>query len=418
MSSTTKDRSITSAGADSDSEDDYMKMTFTDEPTFSKTGKKPIETSLQRRLRLQREGEIRGRVKSKAELAAEEEARREAALSTSLFSKAVVGGVGIGGIPSSAVTEAVVPQTAAAASKSKGLTMMAKMGFVPGTALGAKSYSTNSEAQTEPIKISIKDGREGIGLESERKRKLREAAEAAGEQAKKAKVDEEGYRERVRREREEARLERQVVAAQKVAEGMDEDYPSDGQGQGQGQDREAGDDEGRKVQKIERDNESGSEDESEKNGGGDSQEKRRRLRTTNNNSSRPLRSIPVVYRGLVRSREEAERERRMRYDLEQSSMLSSKQLPTYVDDELDADDKHALGKDITMHKPWTTYVMAVNLDEEDLELDEFNALGPDERLRRLVLYMRQKHHYCFWCKAKYEDAEMDGCPGLTEEDHD
>ncbi|KAK3354168.1 hypothetical protein B0H65DRAFT_2309 [Neurospora tetraspora] len=408
MSSTTKDPSTTAgAGADSDSEDDYMKMTFTDEPsstttTSSKSGKKPIETSLQRRLRLQREGEIRGRVKSKAELAAEEEARREAALSTSLFSKVI-------GPPSSTTTpsstspsSAAPPLPTATTTKSKGLAMMAKMGFVPGSALGAGAKSgTSSDARTEPIKISIKDGREGIGLESERKRKLREAAEAAGEMAKKARVDEEGYRERVRREREEARLERQVVAAQKVAEGMDEDYENEVGGCG-----EKGGGEGEVQKSEERDDDDG----------GDSQERRRKTRT---NSSRPLRSIPVVYRGLVRSREEAERERRMRYDLEQSSLLSSTRLPTYVDDELDMDDKHALGKDTTtVHKPWNTYVMAEDLDEEDPELDEFNALSPDERLRRLVQYMRDKHHYCFWCKAKYDDAEMDGCPGLTEEEHD
>ncbi|KAK1781113.1 hypothetical protein QBC45DRAFT_78326 [Copromyces sp. CBS 386.78] len=411
MSSTTKDPSAKGAAADSDSEDDYMKMTFTDEPTFttsrkSKSGK-PIETSLQRRLRLQREGEIRGRVKSKAELAAEEEARREAALSTSLFDKLVAPSPKITShSPSASASPA--PATAASppiTTKSKGLAMMAKMGFVPGTALGAKS--AESEARTEPIKISIKDGREGIGLESERKRKMREAAEAAGEMAKKARVDEEGYRERVRREREEARLERQVYAAQKVAEGMDEDY-GDEVG-----DRMGGEGE---VQKLEERADSG-EDESEY--GSDSREKKRRRKNTGASSSRPLRFIPVVYRGLVRSREEAERERRMRYDLEQSSMLSSTRLPTYVDDELDTDDKHALGKDIaTVHKPWNTYVMAEDLDEEDPELDEFNALSPDERLRRLVQYMREKHHYCFWCKAKYEDAEMDGCPGLTEEEHD
>ncbi|KAH7626505.1 hypothetical protein B0T09DRAFT_349107 [Sordaria sp. MPI-SDFR-AT-0083] len=418
MSSTTKDPSTNgaaaAAAADSDSEDDYMKMTFTDEPTFttassskSKSGK-PIETSLQRRLRLQREGEIRGRVKSKAELAAEEEARREAALSTSLFDKLVAPSPKAAPSSSSASASAS-PAPAAAApvigvtAKSKGLAMMAKMGFVPGTALGAKS--TDSEARTEPIKISIKDGREGIGLESERKRKMREAAEAAGEMAKKAKVDEEGYRERVRREREEARLERQVHAAQKVAEGMDEDYGD-----------EVGGEEGG-IQKIEERDDDDREDGSEN--GSDSREKKRRKKKTGASSSRPLRAIPVVYRGLVRSREEAERERRMRYDLEQSSMLSSTRLPTYVDDELDMDDKHALGKDIgAVHKPWNTYVMAEDLDEEDPELDEFNALSPDERLRRLVLYMRDKHHYCFWCKAKYEDAEMDGCPGLTEEDHD
>ncbi|KAJ4417774.1 hypothetical protein N0V85_001709 [Neurospora sp. IMI 360204] len=416
MSSTTKDPSTTSAGAgaDSDSEDDYMKMTFTDDPSTtttssSKSGKKPIETSLQRRLRLQREGEIRGRVKSKAELAAEEEARREAALSTSLFSK-VIGGPSSSTTPSStSPSSAAAPPlptattTTTTTTKSKGLAMMAKMGFVPGNALGAGAKSgTSSDARTEPIKISIKDGREGIGLESERKRKLREAAEAAGEMAKKARVDEEGYRERVRREREEARLERQVVAAQKVAEGMDEDYENEVGGGGEKGGSEGG------VQKSE---------EWDDDDGGDSQERRRKTRT--NNSSRPLRSIHVVYRGLVRSREEAERDRRMRYDLEQSSLLSSTRLPTYVDDELDMDDKHALGKDITtVHKPWNTYVMAEDLDEEDPELDEFNALSPDERLRRLVQYMRDKHHYCFWCKAKYEDAEMDGCPGLTEEEHD
>ncbi|EGZ77818.1 hypothetical protein NEUTE2DRAFT_124381 [Neurospora tetrasperma FGSC 2509] len=370
MTSTTKDPSTSGASPDSDSEDDYMKMTFADEPsttTSSKNGK-PIETSLQRRLRLQREGEIRGRVKSKAELAAEEEARREAALSTSLFT-----------------------------AKSKGLAMMAKMGFVPGNALGAGA----TEGRTEPIKISIKDGREGIGLESDRKRKMREAAEAAGEMAKKARVDEEGYRERLRREREEARLERQVLAAQKVAEGMDEDHENEVRGAG-----EKGSGEG-EVQKSE---------EQDDTDGSNSQARRRRTRT---DSCRPLRSIPVVYRGLIRSREEARREAMMRHDLEQSSTLSSTRLPTYVDDELDMDDKHALGKDTTtVHKPWNTYVMAEDLDEEDPELDEFNTLSPDERLRRLVQYMRDKHHYCFWCKAKYDDAEMDGCPGLTEEEHD
>ncbi|KAK3487377.1 hypothetical protein B0T13DRAFT_539620 [Neurospora crassa] len=403
MTSTTKDPSTSGANPDSDSEDDYMKMTFADEPsttTSSKSGK-PIETSLQRRLRLQREGEIRGRVKSKAELAAEEEARREAALSTSLFSKFVPSPSTAPSFtsPSSATVPPPPPPPPPTAAKSKGLAMMAKMGFVPGNALGAGA----TEGRTEPIKISIKDGREGIGLESDRKRKMREAAEAAGEMAKKARVDEEGYRERLRREREEARLERQVLAAQKVAEGMDEDHENEVRGGGGGE-KGSGDGE---VQKSE------GRDDSD---GGNSQARRRRTRT---DSCRPLRSIPVVYRGLIRSREEARREAMMRHDLEQSSTLSSTRLPTYVDDELDMDDKHALGKDTTtVHRPWNTYVMAEDLDEEDPELDEFNTLSPDERLRRLVQYMRNKHHYCFWCKAKYDDAEMDGCPGLTEEEHD
>ncbi|KAJ2973374.1 hypothetical protein NQ176_g6648 [Zarea fungicola] len=127
-------------------------------------------------------------------------------------------------------------------------------------------------------------------------------------------------------------------------------------------------------------------------------------------SSKPLKSISILYRGLVRHREEKERTRRMRYDLEQS--LS--QLPTYQDeDEEDPDYKTALGKPAS-----AVYTTAEDLDEEDPELDEFNATDVRERLERLLKHLRQEHKYCFWCKMAYPDAEMDGCPGLTEEEHD
>ncbi|AEO54332.1 hypothetical protein MYCTH_2296805 [Thermothelomyces thermophilus ATCC 42464] len=363
-------------------EEDYMTMTFSDDPPGSTAG----ETSLQRRQRLRREAEARARPKSKAELAAEAEARREAALSRSLLT---------------------------ANPKSKGLAMMAKMGF-KGGALGKQQppVAQSSEGggngasgdgdpegkrvggaegrdgegaaaaagagaggrggdgpRIEPIRIEIKEGREGIGLESERKRKLREAAEAAGERAKRAKEDEAGYRERMRREREEARWERQFVAAQRVAERM----------VGEREDREAG------------------------------------AGTTGPApapapapASRPLKAIPVVWRGLVKAREEAERDRRMRRDLEQGLA----RLPTYDDADEDEDDRKALGKTAT------EVVIAEDLDEEDAELDEFNALPPDERLRRVVEYLRREFHYCFWCKFGYPDEQMEGCPGLTEEDHD
>ncbi len=341
-----------------------MSMTFTDTPTTT-TSKSSIpnpkpqpETSLQRRLRLKREAEARSRPKSKAELAAEADSRREAALAQSLF----------------------VSQP-----KSKGLAMMARMGFTAGEALGRKKTTTppppqtqsqpaavqdgglNSDrdqsgggARTEPIRIEIKDGRGGIGLESERKRKLREAAEEAGERAKRGRVDEGEYRERLRREREEARWERQLVGAQKVAERM-------------AGEREEANGEGNKGV-----------------------------------VSRPLKAVPVVWRGLVKAREEGERNRRMRHDLEQGLA----RLPTYEDDEEDEDDKTALGK------ASTTYVTAEDLDEEDPELDEFDALPADERLRRVVEHLREEYYYCFWCKFTYPDAEMGGCPGLTEEDHD
>ncbi len=69
-----------SNGAEDEEEEDYMKMTI-EEPTKSKEK----ETYTQRRIRKQRESEARGRTKSKAELATEEAAAREAALSKSLL---------------------------------------------------------------------------------------------------------------------------------------------------------------------------------------------------------------------------------------------------------------------------------------------------------------------------------------------
>ncbi|KAI0189350.1 hypothetical protein EV127DRAFT_108652 [Xylaria flabelliformis] len=318
----------------SDEDDDYMNMAFGEEP-------KAVETSLQRRQRLRREGEIKGRVKSKAELAAEEREAREAALSKSMLE-------------------------GAQAKKSKGLKMMAKMGF-KGGALGNKE---NPDARLEPIRPEMKDGRAGIGLDSERKRKLREAAESA---EKKVKLDENEFRDRVRREREIARCESQVYAAMKVCERMDEEKQT-------GSPAEAASDVDNALP-----------------------EKKRTI------STRPLKSIPVVWRGLVRRREEAERDRRMKYDLQQTSTT---RLPAYEDDLEDEDDKKATGK------TQTAYALVEDLDEEDEELDEFNELEADDKLRRLVEYLRKTHNYCFWCKFEYPDDTMEGCPGLTEEDHD
>ncbi|KPM37688.1 hypothetical protein AK830_g8878 [Neonectria ditissima] len=329
----------TGASAPDDDDDDYMNMTF-DDPAPIK------ESSFARTQRLKRESRARGIVKSKAQLAEEEEAAREKALSTSMLDD---------------------PRT----KKSKGLAMMAKMGFTGG-GLGKKTDDGQSQGRTEPIKVSVKEDRSGIGLENEKKRKLREAAQERD--VKLAKMDPDEYRERVRREREETRLEKQFWAAQRVAEGMDEEQPV--------------------VQHADTRETSPEEVESAK--------------KPQPFSSRPLKSIPVLYRGLARHREEKERDRRMRYDLEQS--LS--RLPTYEDDLEDEDDKQALGKEHTV------YTTAEDLDEEDEELDEFNALGIEERLKQVLGYLREKHRYCFWCKMAYEDSEMEGCPGLTEEDHD
>ncbi|EGU81827.1 hypothetical protein FOXB_07622 [Fusarium oxysporum f. sp. conglutinans Fo5176] len=288
-------------GAQDEEDDDYMNMSF-DDPTPVK------ETSIQRTQRLKRESRARGIIKSKEQIAEEGAAAREKALSTSMLDDAK-------------------------AKKSKGLAMMAKMGFTG-----------------EPIKVSVKDDRGGIGLDNEKKRKVREAAEERDMKA--VKMDPDEYRERVRKEREDARLEKQFLQPSARQRGWT-----------------------MRRQKF---------------------------------MALVLHYQILKMKRKIRHREEVERDRRMRYDLEQS--LS--RLPTYEDDQEDADDKRALGKGHTV------YATAEDLDEEDEELDQFNELEIGERLKSVLEYLREKHQYCFWCKMAYPDAEMEGCPGLTEEDHD
>lgn len=328
-------------------EDDYMNMTFTETTTVP-------ETSLQRRQRLHAEGLKRGAVPSKAELLAQERARREEGLAKSLLHT----------------------EPGAATKKSKGLAMMAKMGFKPGAKLGANG---REDARAEPLRIEVREDRGGIGLDGERKRKVQEAAEAQGVDKKpRVEVDPVEYRDRMARERDAARKETLVGAAQKIAERMDED-------------RAAG--------VVDGDEEA---------------EPERKRKAGRPGASRPLKAVPVLYRGLVRHREEKERDRRMRHDLETSMGTLSAKLPAYEDEGMDADDKMALGRE----EKRMVYMVADDLDEEDEELNEWEALEVDERLTRLVEYLRKEYQYCFWCKFAYPDQSMEGCPGLTEEDHD
>lgn len=316
---------------DSEEEEDYMNMIIA-EPVLPK--QKETYTQRLRRQQLEREA---SQPKPKAERLLEETANRETALSTSLLSDPEI------------------------AKKNKGLAMMAKMGFKPGVALGSKE---NKDAILEPVGINIKEGKGGIGLDAEKKRKFREEVEQEG---KRVKAEEGDYRERVRREREEVRLEGQTAAAMRVAERM----------AGEKEEEENGivDDGSRKERQI---------------------------------STKPLKQVNVLWRGLIRKQEEKERDRRMRYDLQQSLSRHV----NYDDADEDAEDKRALGKDVIQH------TLVEDLEEEDPELDAFNTLDPAERLEKLVVYLREEHNYCFWCKFTYPDKEIEGCPGLTEEEHD
>ncbi|KAI5208178.1 hypothetical protein E4T39_01611 [Aureobasidium subglaciale] len=297
----------------SDAEDDYMNMSFAD-PTPS--GPK---TSLQRQQERRRLASLRAAPKTKKEQEAEAESSRQLALSKSILDE----------------------------PKSKGAAMLAKMGYKPGSALGK-----SENARVEPIEISIKEGKGGIGMDNEKKRKIREAMEEIQGKEKRQKANEGEYRERVAREREEKRLEGMWWGAMKVCEKFDTEEEEEGKV------KEKEKEEGNKVN--------------------------------------------LLWRPLAMKREQKSRDMVLRKGALDS--LSSR----YQDDEADADDKLALGQEIEEYE----------VEEEDTELDEYVALEIGERLGKVVGYLREKHHYCFWCKFRYQDAEMEGCPGLTEEDHD
>ncbi|KAE8350767.1 hypothetical protein BDV28DRAFT_31873 [Aspergillus coremiiformis] len=333
-------------------EEDYMSMVI-EEP-------KQKETFSQKKRRQQREAEARAKVPSKAELAAQDAERRDAALATSALN------------PSN-----------------KGFQMMAKLGFKPGQTLGkaqveARQPDRTSRARAEPLDLVFKEDRGGIGLESEKKRKFREEVEEA---TKKVKQDEGDYRDRVRLEREMRRAETQFHAAQKVAERLDVEVEAEN---------------GETVH--------GDDEKSSDNLMSEPATSQPKIKV------KPTSQVNVLYRGLVREREEKERSIQARHLLQSSlpsSFFPSPRLPGYDDPTLEREDKAALDDKLD-----ASTILEQELDEEDPELDEFNALEPSERLTRIVQYLREKHRYCFWCKYRYDTEEMEGCPGVAEEDHD
>lgn len=241
-----------------------------------------------------------------------------------------------------------------------------------GGAGGNKNWAP-AEARLEPIGVVLKQDRGGIGHVAAQREKVK----AAFGGVKKQEMTPDEYRQRVAEEREEKRKESQLYAAQKVCEGFDteRDHP----------------------------------EEAAK--GTDLVGRERMV---------PLKDINLLWRGLIKHRESKEKERRMRYDLIQN--LDQPRLPGYdKNHELDTEDKVALGIGLPPlgRLAEVTYVEdgGDEEQEEDQELEAFEALSFAGRLQRVVQYLREEYHYCFWCKYKYENAEMDGCPGSEEDLH-
>ncbi|GAA97944.1 uncharacterized protein L969DRAFT_52665 [Mixia osmundae IAM 14324] len=87
----------------------------------------------------------------------------------------------------------------------------------------------------------------------------------------------------------------------------------------------------------------------------------------------------------------------------------------------DSDDERAGTK---RHAPLNDEEVPLSDDEDGPKItsatrDSFSALDARTRLSMTLDYLRETHHYCFWCGAKYDDeADMaSNCPGEAEADH-
>jgi len=55
---------------------------------------------------------------------------------------------------------------------------------------------------------------------------------------------------------------------------------------------------------------------------------------------------------------------------------------------------------------------------------KYLSMPSSSKLSQILIYLRTKHLYCFWCGAQYKSLEEmgrpapEGCPGSEEEDHD
>jgi len=59
-------------------------------------------------------------------------------------------------------------------------------------------------------------------------------------------------------------------------------------------------------------------------------------------------------------------------------------------------------------------------DPEDTEATQLKQLPTEEKLMKVLHYLRENHLYCMYCSSNFTDQEdMEAnCPGLLEEDHD
>jgi len=387
-------------------EDDYLSMSLSTLPA-------PItspETYTQRRLRLARESDARAHIPSKAELAQQVKQRREEGLARSLLEDKNSKGYRMmkamgwkeGGLGKAVQYQPPSTQPVAQGGGKEDADGDGDASPRAGIGLGLASDTTLQHQPQgpilEPIALFVKEDRSGIGHLTSEKLKFRESLNRSGISPASVppKESAESYRTRLRINKQEKRAEAQFYSAQTILEGFDRGETSSSPTQPQ-REREFSPLGSRYPKTTTKNNNNNNKD------------------TTLPPRNIPLKSIPILYRSLIKHREEKDREKRNRYEfLEFLSFAthSSSKAPGLPEYERDYEDKVALG---------TTQMSEVDSDVEgeDEELEEFNQLPFTERLRLIVKELREKWNYCFWCKYQYAcQEEMDeSCPGLEEDLH-
>ncbi|CAG8454669.1 10807_t:CDS:2 [Paraglomus brasilianum] len=195
---------------------------------------------------------------------------------------------------------------------SPGLMLLRRMGYKEGMALGR-----SAGGRIDPVPVEIRQGRSGLGLGTEIRERESEEVERA---VKKARIEDEEYRSRIREGRLEKRAFAQLESAKRICEDLDVKIGV------------------------------------EKN---------------------PLWWTPET--------DPAD---------DQSTLAESDE------------DGNEKGRESDKHDD----VADGNLSPEDTRI----------QLGVILDYLREKHHYCFYCGSVYKDAdELEReCPGETEEDHD
>ncbi|RUP47312.1 hypothetical protein BC936DRAFT_145866 [Jimgerdemannia flammicorona] len=278
--------------------------------------------------------------------------------------------------------------------ENKGMKMLMKMGFSKGMTLGQTSKEQGLKA---PITVELKSGRKGIGLETVEKRKAEEELEAAMAKRHEANQD---FRDTMISRFNEGRIKRRIKAAAKMCQTLDEKevglFTAFGGSYGA-------------RSWIEKDNWC-------YNSSAFLAYVFARLTTCTMAVSQSPQGIQSNVLWILATDEDDEEENPIEDTPEESGPLPALDpgLSSVVVDVKEDKDEKVVSPSVSSSSDFggRKGTMA--------ERKELGLMKLEDKLDRLVAYLRAKHFYCFWCGAQYTDEEDLGgaCPGLMEEDHD